>query len=258
MNRLKNIHVAPRIDLDQAPENLPRLRQLKNDPQREYASRPGQVQRLPDEMAAIILCAQRWATVARDEIRLEIDGQKRRYFHPDSLTIRGTGDERRVLVCYNRHDPSVIHVLKEDGEYVETIPEKGKAEFFDQSAAARELAASRHHQARVADRMQVLHQADTQRAVQDARHNGAELAKVVRTMPLEPSYAEGTEAAGSRLPRADRLAKAFATVDRNKARQAATDRRVRATSGDLSDIYGDRAPKVEAPEQEESSMHEIF
>lgn len=256
---LRNIHT--RVPVDELPPvaQPPRLRALTNDPEREFAQRPGEVERLPDSIAACILSARRFATVTRSEIKLKIDTVEHKYFHPDSITIRGTGDERRVLVCFNRHDPSVIHILKDDGEYVESISEKGKAEFFSQSDTARELANSRAVETGLVNRLKHVHAEDSRQALEDSRHNQAELQKVVHTLPLAPERKTEKPVTASRFPKAERISEAFEGVDRARAVQAEHSRRIQSTRGEISDIYGDRVPAPEPEsEPEEVSLRDLM
>src|SRR5437868_8947256 len=75
MIALRNIHVAE-SDQREATKptdtpSLARRRVLTNDPAREYAQRPGEVQRLPDSVAALILCKKGCSKVSQNGIRVE-------------------------------------------------------------------------------------------------------------------------------------------------------------------------------------------
>ena len=47
----------------------------------------------------------------------------------------GTGE--RVLWALNRRAPDLLHLLTADGRYIETVPRKGQAQWFDSSEASR-------------------------------------------------------------------------------------------------------------------------
>ena len=221
---LRNIHAIPAAQDLQPAEALPRLRAVTNSPAREYAARPGQVERLPDALAACILAEKRWATVTRDQISLQINKRRYVYFSPDSVTIRATSEDRQVPVFFNRYDLSVIHVFTADGAYVETLAQKGKAEFFStRPEAGRALADSRRVQDAKLDRLQVVHETDTHEAVARARHNADQVSKVIQTMPAAaPEAQPGTP---SRFPRAERVVTALTTAAAATAARKADVRR---------------------------------
>lgn len=218
---LRNIHFSAPTAPDQG---LPREREVTNSPAREYEQRSGAVERISDELAATILCAKRMATVTRGEIKLEINKRKYKFFHSDSITLRGYTGETRVPVVFNRleNPPLYIHVMTRDGVYVETLPRKGLASFFSSDTSGRELAAIRRYYAHVQGRLQHVHESDSERAMEDARHNKDAITKGVYDLPLKPET-ESPRAAphqnASRLHGAMEEARASSRIpDRIKAR----------------------------------------
>lgn len=181
---LRNVHFSAPTEPD---HGLPRERMVTNSPAREYERRPGAVERIPDELAAIILCSKRMATVKRGEVKLEINKRKYKFFHPDSITLRGYTGETRVPVVFNRleNPPLFIHVMTRDGVYVETLPRKGLAQFFSPGSSGRELAAIRRYYSHVEGRLQHIHESDSEQAMEDARHNKDAITKGVYDLPLK-------------------------------------------------------------------------
>jgi hypothetical protein len=177
-----NVHLQPPAATADAPDQtarLPRLRFLTNDPAREYAQRPGEVERLPDSVAAMILCKQGFSIVGRNGIKVE--GLTRKplvYWSEHSITIRekaGTGE--KVLWTVNRHNPEILHILSLDGEYVESIPLDGKVPWFDHEVTNEVLGAKRRVLSRSMERVNLLHAPDTQKEIERTTHN----AEVVST-----------------------------------------------------------------------------
>ncbi len=193
----RNIHaIPPRPDDEDfgqeargqnAPLGLPRLRAITNDPQREYAQRDGQVEPLPDHVAALILCRKGWAKVERQQIKVTLDGKDLLFASRESITIaehNGTG--RRVLWVLNRRAPDVLHILTDDARYVETIPRKGEAQWFDHSEASQ--AARGDAQAmlqRDVARLRSLHRPDEAAEAERTAHNAAQVRRLVQTFPAD-------------------------------------------------------------------------
>jgi hypothetical protein len=237
----RNIHaIPPRPDDDcgicadlrqSADLTLPRLRQVTNDPQREYAMRAGQVEPLPDNVAALILCRKGWSKIERQQIKITLDGAELLFASRESLTIaehNGTG--RRFLWVLNRRAPDVLHILTDDGAYVESIPRKGEAVWFDQGEASR--AAYRDAKAmlqRDFTRMRELHAPDTAAAAADTAYNAGQVRRLVQTFPQNAaSRTGGAEPSSVRIApspapdRAEAIAAAMENVDAQRGRYAET------------------------------------
>jgi len=187
-----NIHVQAAPDSAiSAPSavTLPRLRKVTNDPAREYAQRPGEVEKLPNAIAALILSKQGFSKVSRNGIRIEGVTEKPLVFwHENSVTIAekaGTND--KVLWTLNRLQPDVLHILGKDGEYIETIPLETKAEWFNQEHLHKVLGSKRRSQQRIIDRVAALHLPDSEAAVDAATANDAAMKSIVHTFPHDRS-----------------------------------------------------------------------
>lgn len=180
-----NIHMQPApAELDQTAR-LPRLRSVTNDPAREYAQRPGEVDRLPDSIAALILSKKGFSKVGRNGIKVEgITPKPLNFWHEDSITIQEkAGTNEKVLWVLNRLNPDVIHILKPSGEYVETIPLDGKAEWFNQADMQRVLGAKRRSQNRSIERVASLHAPDSEATLDAATANDTAMKSAVHTFP---------------------------------------------------------------------------
>lgn len=187
-----NIHVAPAADsqLSTTGPQLPRLRTLTNDPAREYAQRPGEVERLPDSVAALILCKKGFSQVTRNGISVEgITRKPLKFWHEDSVTIQEkAGSNEKVLWVLNRLQPDVIHILTSAGAYVETIPLDEKAEWFEPTMKV--LAAKRRSQQRSIDRLRELHAPDTEEAIAAATANDTAMKSAVHIFPHDDHKAQ--------------------------------------------------------------------
>lgn len=186
---------------------LPRLRFVKNSPTREYAARAGEVERLPDALAAIILSEKQFLTVTRSGLQMKRDGKAYKYWSENSAICNDASfDGRRVVCVFNRNDLSRVHVMTDDGCYIETLPQKGRAEFFDQENAGRELARHRRAEENAMRRMEQVHGADTIRAATQARENAEQMRTVVTTMPRRGAPAKAPRAASTARTRASEIA----------------------------------------------------
>lgn len=241
---LRNIHVRPQPAPEAEEITLPRERRITNDPAREFVARPGAVRGLPNEIAALILARQEFREVTRNGIT--IDG--RTFWHENSITIATkAGTKERVLITYNRHQPEVIHVLTNDGAYIESIPQKGKAEFFDPQSTARELGAVRRDQARVMNRLAELHGPDAMETLQRERANLGQMQRSVSTFDSPDAPDRETAPTISRnnparqIARAEsRMQKAVVRDQKQKAKHERTIRRHGAAAA--RDLLSDSEP----------------
>jgi hypothetical protein len=180
---------------------LPRLRAVTNDPAREYAQRPGEVEKLPDSVAALILSKQGYSKVQRNGIVVEgVTRKPLKFWSEHSVTIEEkAGTNEKVLWTLNRLQPDVLHILGKDGEYIESIPLEGKVPWFDQEATNKVYGAKRRAQNRAIDRVRALHASDTEKAGDDAAANAAAIKSVVHTFPqqISPRDRQGSRAAAS-------------------------------------------------------------
>lgn len=191
MSTFTNVHAKPPVETASS-DQAPRLRIVTNDPKREYAQRAGEVDRLPDSVAALILCKQGFNKVGRNGIKIELDGRKLNYWSENSVTIATkAGTDEKVLWTVNRQQPDVLHILSADGKYVESIPLEGRVPWFDAAATARELGAKTRANNRRIERVRDLHASDAAEALGAATQNGAQIKSVVNTFPADRSSAPG-------------------------------------------------------------------
>lgn len=229
----RNIHLditdeeeAPSALPEAAPAErpLPRLRDVTNDPLREYRSRPGAVRPLPDSVASLILSKKGRCIVENHQIVASIDGVERAYSSRDSVVIAElNGKGVKVLWFANRRKTDCIHLFSNNGTYLETLPLKQDAQWFSNDAVSQEaMAAAVSHRKRDARRLGELHAPDIAAAAAREAHNGREIAakvredeRIVRTFAAP----EAPSASGERAP-----AGAFAKADRFCAVEAAVER----------------------------------
>lgn len=226
---------------DNAERVAPRTRRVTNDPAREYAQRSGEVEPLPNSIAALILCKKGWAKIERHQIKITLDGEELVFASRDSLVIaaqNGTGE--RVLWALNRRAPELLHLLTAQGAYIESVPRKGEAQWFDSGEASR--AAYGDAQAQIqrdARQLRELHTGDTAAATRDAQDNAATTHRLIQTFPAttpgrdrhrpadEPKQAHAIvpgHRGETSFPKADALTGAMAEGDRQHAAHAGRQR----------------------------------
>jgi hypothetical protein len=201
----RNIHVAAAGETAAATVEttaLPRLRLVTNDPAREYAQRAGEVERLPDSVAALILSKQGFSKVTRNGVIVEGVGPKPlRFWSEHSITVTekaGTND--KVLWTLNRQQPDVLHILTPDGEYVESIPLAERPAWFDDAAMHRTLGAVTRSQNRKIERVRKLHGIDTEKALEAACENEHTFGRLVHTFPASGAHAPAPDRAETNFP----------------------------------------------------------
>lgn len=267
MIEARSIHAIPPKPVDdEAPqsfdeiEQLPKLRSRTNDPAREYAQRGGEVRRLPDSIAALILSKKGWAKIERHQIKVTLDGEDLFFASRDSLVIaakNGTGE--RVLWVMNRRAPDVLHLLTDDGRYIESVPRKGEATWFDHGAASQAAHADATAQIqRDARRLQELHRPDTEAAAAAAQHNAAQTRRLIQTFPV-PGHDRSPSPEDEDFDKANRIVEAMENVETQRTRrteQVQTEaRRLRAEHGSLADL---RPAFSDAAEEEPAGERESF
>jgi hypothetical protein len=197
-NVFTNIHIQPSVESATSAVSLPRLRSVTNDPAREYAQRPGEVEKLPDSIAAMILSKKGFSKVSRNGIRVEgITSKPLNFWCEQSVTIaEKAGTNEKVFWVLNRLNPDVIHILKPSGEYVESIPLDEKAEWFNQDHL-KILGAKRRSQQRSIDRVASLHAPDSEAAADAATANDAAMKSIVHTFPQPISPRDRRDSTGA-------------------------------------------------------------
>jgi len=143
------------------------------------------VERLPDSVAALILCKTGFSKVGRNGISVEgVTAKPLKFWSENSVTIaEKAGTNEKVLWALNRLQPDLLHILGSDGKYIETIPLDGKVPWFDEAATKEVLGAKRRSQNRTIERVRLLHASDSEAAAEAATANDAAMKSVVHTFP---------------------------------------------------------------------------
>ena len=217
---MRNIHFKPAISDDNTAQpsqeaQMCRLREKTNDPLTEYGQRPGQVERLPDSVAAIILCKSGASVVRRHEISVTLHKKEYIFKSADSLVLRAkNGTDEKVVWLVNRMRPDVLHLLTNDGRYIESIPLKGEAQWFsNDDESQRALTDAKRSIGHDLADMKELHGIDTAKAVEDARYNSAQIHTITRSFPT-PDASNAKASA----PRADEISDVFKRTDAARER----------------------------------------
>jgi len=167
-----------------------KLREVSVSPAEEYALRAGTVQPIADSFAAMILSRSGRVEVTLKGVVVERNKVRTTYWHPDSLVCSDLSfRSRKIFYVLNIHRPDVVHLLSEDGTYLESLPAREKPAVLDNHA--QELEARKNHRAiaRAAEHLQRLHADDTAEALAALRHNAEETRRVVQTLPAPGSAA---------------------------------------------------------------------
>ena len=153
-----------------------KLRKTTVSPAEEYALRPGEVQPIPDSLAALLLhrggrveVTLKGVVVDRKDL-----GGRCTYWHPDSRVCSDlSARSRKIFYAVNIHRPEVVHLLDETGEYIESLPLKNRPAVLDNAAQEKEARANNRAIRRVSKHMQDIHAPDTAAALDAMRHNAA-------------------------------------------------------------------------------------
>jgi hypothetical protein len=201
LSNLRNPHIAalaPQEDCGVSAEPVVapmRLRVVTLSPAEEYVRREGVTEAIPDALVALILSRKTRVQVTMAGVKITEGKVKRVYWHPDSPLCNriGDGETLRVFAVWNRQDDSRIHLMSDDGRYLETLPEKGKAAWFDHEQGAKIIADSRRAITRVYHHLQSVHEGESITAVERAQRNKEAAETVLRaTMNFEAPQAAAT------------------------------------------------------------------
>ena len=206
------------------PERM-RLRKVAVSPLEEYARREGNVRPISNALAACIQAIKGRVEINTAGARIDRKelGGVRVYYHVDSKICSDLGSrEKKWFYVLNRHQPDRIHVLDDEGRYVETLPEKFSPHALNIEEQAAAAADDKRAFRRAADHLQRIHGPDTYQALQELRHNSEVSARYVQTMDAPASV--------ERLPAAEPVE--GGTADRinrsDKAHKQAVARRASA------------------------------
>ena len=191
-----------------------KLRKVAVSPAEEYALRPGQVQPISDSLAAIILHRGGRVEVTLKGVVIERKdmGGRCTYWHPDSRVCSDLSyRSRKIYYSLNIHRPEVIHLLDENGEYLESLPLKNRPAVLDNAAQEKEARANNRAIRRISKHMQNIHAPDTAADLEDLRHNAAAAGRAyVQTLP-----APGSAAAAPVQPARSEMGDAIAAAERD-------------------------------------------
>lgn len=201
-------HPSPPLPTVAPAEVRLRLREVAVSPVEEYALRAGKVQPIADSLAALILSRSGRVDVTLRGVVVERNKVRTTYWHPDSLVCSDLSfRSRKIFYVLNIHRPDVVHLLAEDGSYLESLPAREKPAVLDNHA--QELEARKNHRAiaRATEHLQRLHADDTAEALAALRHNAEETRRVVQTLPA-PGSAAAAPVQAARSPLGDTIASA--------------------------------------------------
>lgn len=168
-----------------------RTRRVSVSPLEEYQLRPGAVRPIPDFLAAVILSFSGRAEITANGIvvdRKKELGRRITYHHPDSVICNDLSRrERKWFYVLNRQNPDRVHILDENGNYVETLPEKFMPHALDNKEQAAVAAAYKRQIRRVASHLQGLQSEETEAAIENLRHNAETMTRYVQTFDAPAS-----------------------------------------------------------------------
>lgn len=163
-------------------------------PFEEYQVRGGETEMLHEEFHAVLCNDWRGAgTVTANGIKIKdarLVGPQNaklgaKYWSADSaLCARVADGPLKVFYTFNPARPDIVHLWDHAWKYLESLPLCDRVPFLDFPA----LAAAGREKARLigrfTDAMQSLHADESLREINDARHNAAEMARVVVEMEI--------------------------------------------------------------------------
>lgn len=164
-----------------------RIRKVTLSPADEYEIRGGNPRPISFELAAMLLYKRGKAEVTPRGITIKSKelGDKK-YWHPDSRVLNDLS-LRKMKVFYVRNtlDLTLLHLLDENGSYLETLPLDESVEFFNTEQTEAAHAKKQRQINRLASHMQRTHKVDSDEALERASHNAMEMQRVVQIMPKE-------------------------------------------------------------------------
>ncbi len=250
MSGLRNIHVESSHSADESaecsrspqPAHVLRYDKVSRSPDEEFAyrcSRWGMPERVPHELEAIILSKRGEATVTPDGITITIEGEQYRFWHADSrVCLHQVG--QKVLYVRSRNYTECIHILSNDGEYLETLPCTKTPDVFS-SEARQEIKQTRRVIDQIHDGLKKTHRLTTQEAVSRHKENRKKLSA------LDPAIVEIQPSALSQRP-ADQVAAGGTnrdTVDNALEQPSAPHDRGRSLTYDRATRIGDAIQEAE-------------
>ncbi|MEI6656114.1 MAG: hypothetical protein WCP45_15220, partial [Verrucomicrobiota bacterium] len=163
-----------------------RLRSVAVSPHEEYLLREGSVRPISNELHAAILSRKGRVTITAKGVvvdRVDMGGANV-YWHEDSILCNDlSARERKIFYVINPLQQDVVHLLKDDGTYIESLPRRIKPEVLNVEQQAAEMRKQQAFSSRAASRLQEIHGADTASRLADLQANSVEMQRVVQTLP---------------------------------------------------------------------------
>jgi hypothetical protein len=163
-----------------------KLRTVAVSPHEEYLLRPGEVRPIANELAAAILSKKGRAEITLKGIvvdRVELGGRNI-YWHEDSIVCNDlSARDRKIYYVLNPLLPDIVHLLTDQGAYIESLPLKFKPEVLNTDQQAAEVAKQNRQIGRAASRLQELHGNSTKERIAELQANSREMQRVVQTLP---------------------------------------------------------------------------
>ena len=231
---LRSIHHQPATAEPRAARSAPlQYRQVPRSPVEEFQARVlkhGRPLKFPQSVIGLILQKQSRAEVAAGGITIKYQKVTYRYWHEDSLTIANNRGQK-ALVTFDPDNMDFIHVLTDDGRYIESIPQKNKVSWFDDEALRAEMKKKMRAQNRDIARYQEIHKETSEQKVARALSNSEKI-QAVNTLP-HPASRSDKDPAPASFPKADRITRAGRVITKQHEASAT---RIARTSDRLSRI----------------------
>ena len=222
-----------------------KVRAVGRSPVQEFDARAGRVREIPQALKIVLSGGRSKVTISRNGISFrpkplnaEAPVKSLTWWDADSALCQPCNFGREVIVAYNRSDFSMIHVLDEKGQYLDTLPLKDKVKWFDREATEKGISDTRRIASRVNAQLQTLHVEDSEAAEQRAAVNRHRLETIVQTFPMrgEKAPARSSESAAA-VGMAQALMKR--QRDEYEAQEAEVQQRVQAEGADAANLLLD-------------------
>lgn len=242
---LRNIHCQTRATAFSripATEELHEVtyRKVPRSPDQEFAARIekyGRPIQFPQSVISLILQKQTRAEVGPSGIAIKFQKTSYRYWSDESAVCHNQRGEK-VLCTFDPDDMSVIHVLTDDGCYIESVPQKNKISWFDDAALRDEMRKKAHSLNRDLAQFQAIHKDTSEEKINRVISNAQKM-QIVNTMPCgaAPAAERSPEAdLVDRFPKADRLRYASESVAGQRRGHTEQRERMRKTTARASNL----------------------
>lgn len=167
------------------PERL-RLRTVAVSPHEEYLLRAGDVRPISNELHAAILSKKGRVTITAKGVVVDREdmGGRNTYWHEDSILCNDlSARERKIFYVINPLQTDVVHLLSDNGTYLESLPVRFRPEVLNIEQQAAEMRKQQAFVSRAASRLQQLHGKETAERIAELQANSVEMQRVVQTLP---------------------------------------------------------------------------